>query len=111
MGRANLQGSHAIIRNGEAFVVGLMIQPFQPGNVPESHKPDRTRKLLLGKKELKTLAEKMKTGLTLVPVSLYNNKRGFLKLELGLGRGKKQFDKREVIKKRETEREIRRFHK
>jgi len=107
MGRANMAGSHALVRDGEAFVVGLDIPPFQPGNAPEGYDAGRTRKLLLSKREIARIAGRLHEGLTLVPLKLYSTKR-FLKLELGVARGKKKYDKRETIRKRETEREIRR---
>ncbi len=109
-GHVNLAGAHAIIRDGEGFLVGMNIPSFQPKNAPANYDSMRTRKLLLQKKEINYLIGKTKSGLTLVPVRLYN--RGArVKLELGLARGKKQYDKRETIKKRETEREIKRAEK
>lgn len=107
MGRASIAGAHAVVRGGELSIVGLDIPSFQPGNAPESYDAGRTRTLLLSKGEITRLAGKLNEGLTLVPLKLYSAKR-FLKIELGLARGKKKYDKRETIKKRETEREIRR---
>lgn len=107
LGHANLAGGRAIIRGEEAFVVGLQIPSFQPENKPDGYDTERTRKLLLSKKEIHYLFGKTQTGLTLIITKLYNKDR-LLKLELALARGKKKHDKREVIKKRETEREIRR---
>ena len=104
--KASLAGSHVIIRAGEAFVVGLNIQPYQPTNLPADYEEDRTIRLLLNKKELGILAGKLEgRGLTIVPIRVYtkNNK---VKMEIGLAKGKKKFDKREVIKKRESERKI-----
>lgn len=106
-GRINLAGARAIIRGDEIFVIGMQIPSFQPGNSPDGYDAERTRKLLLSKKEIQHLFGKTQTGLTLMVTKLYNKGR-FLKLELGLARGKKKHDKRETIKKRETEREIRR---
>ncbi|MBI2010897.1 MAG: SsrA-binding protein SmpB [Candidatus Colwellbacteria bacterium] len=107
-GRINLAGSYAILRGNEVWLVGADIPPYQPQNAPEDYDPQRTRKLLLTEKEIKTLTGEIKgTGLTLVPLRAYIKGR-LIKLELGLARGKKKADKREVIKKRETEREIRR---
>lgn len=108
IGRVNIAGVHAIIRNNEAFIVGMGIPSFQPKNAPQNYEPDRTRKLLLKKDEIKYLLGKTKSGLTLVPLKVYTN-RGFIKIELGLGRGRKKHDKRELIKKREAEKEIRKF--
>jgi len=107
-GRANLSGSHAIIRDGKASLLNMSIPSFQPENAPADYDPERTKKLLLKKREIKYLTGKLQENLTLVPIKLYCKDNGFLKLELGLGRGKKKHDKRETIKKRETEKEIRR---
>jgi SsrA-binding protein len=108
MGRCDIVGSRAIIKNNEAYLVGANIPSFQPNNAPPGYDPTRTRKLLLKREEIKYLIGKLQTGLTLVPLQIYN-KRGFLKVELGLGRAKKKSDKRETIKRREAEKEIRRF--
>lgn len=108
-GFASLAGSFAIIRGGEAYLLNANIPPYQPGNTPKEHDPARTRKLLLTKDEIKELVGKTeKTGLTLVPLRLYN-KKSKIKLELGLARHKKARDKRETIRKRETEREMKRL--
>jgi len=108
MGRCDIVGSRAIIKNNEAYLVGANIPSFQPNNAPSGYDPTRTRKLLLKREEIKYLIGKLQTGLTLVPLQIYT-KRGFLKVELGLGHAKKKSDRREVIRKREVEREIRRF--
>jgi SsrA-binding protein len=110
LGHANISGTHAIIRNNRVELVGMSISSFQPNNTPEYYDSDRTRIILLGKKEIHALSGKLKNGLTLIPIKLYN-KGGLIKVLIGLGRGKKKQDKRDVIKKRETEREIRRFFK
>ncbi len=92
----------------EAFLVNLFIPPYQPKNTPKEYEPRRNRKLLLTKKEMAELAGvESKKGLTIVPISVYNKGRK-IKVELAVARGKKKYDKRETIKKRETEREIRR---
>ncbi len=105
---ASLAGSYISFENGEAYLVGATIAPYQPGNTPEDYKPERRRKLLLNEKELKELASKTnERGLTIIPLSLYS-KRNQLKLEIGLARGKKTHDKRESIKKREAKRQIER---
>ncbi len=110
-GQANLTSAFCIIRGGEAYIIGLHIPPYQPNNTDPSYDPDRSRKLLLSKKEIKKLADKENTkGLTLVPLSLYNKKRR-IKVSVAVARGKKSFDKREVIKKRDLDREIRREYK
>ena len=106
--RGSLEGAYTIVRGGEAFLVGADITPLQPKNVPEDYDPRRNRKLLLTKKEIKKLgnAESQK-GLTIVAVSVYNSGKK-LKLEIAIAKGKKSFDKRESIKKRELDREINR---
>lgn len=105
-GHGSLEGAHVIIRAGEAFLVGATIPPFQPANTPEDYDPTRTRRLLLQKKELSALEKSLQTqGLTVVPISMYNKGR-YIKLDLALARGKKKFDKRETIKKRDVERDL-----
>lgn len=107
-GQGKLEGAHVVIRGGEAFLTGASIPAFQKKNVASSYDPERTRKLLLNKKQLAELfRHSEQQGLTIVPIKLYNNGRN-LKLEIGLARGKKKADKRESIKKRDTERELKR---
>jgi SsrA-binding protein len=107
-GQISLDGSYVIIRGGEAFLIGSNITPLQPKNIPTDYDPRRNRKLLLTKKELKKLAGiESKKGLTILALSVYNIGHK-LKVELGVGSGKKNKDKRESIKKRESDREIRR---
>lgn len=107
-GQGSLEGTHVTIRGNEVFIIGMNIPPYQVANTPKEYEPTRNRKLLLTKKEIESLAgtEKQK-GLTIVPISVYNKGRK-LKISLGIARGKKKFDKRQTIKKRETDREIRR---
>ena len=105
-GKMNLRGAFIAIRGGEAFLIGADIPPYQPKNTPEDYDPLRSRKLLLSKSEIEELHLAESTnGLTIVPLKVYNKGR-FLKLELAIVRGKKKFDKRQAIKKRDTEREI-----
>lgn len=100
--RASLAGARVLVRGNEAYLVGATIQPYQPGNTPDSYEPERVRRLLLTKRELNELAgADVAKGLTLIPLSLYNKKRR-LKLSFALARGKKQKDKRQDIKERET---------
>ena len=107
-GRMSLDGSYAIIRGNEAFLIGSNVTSLQPKNTPKDYNERRNRKLLLTKKEIKHLAEsENQNGLTIVALSVYNIGRK-IKIELGLARGKKKSDKRESIKKRESDREIRR---
>jgi len=106
--RINLAGSYVILKNSEVYLVGANVPPYQPKNIPPDYNPERSRKLLLKKSEIKYLIGKVKQkGLTLVPLRVYT-KRGKIKLEFGIAKGKKKVDKRELIKKREAEREIRR---
>ena len=105
-GHANLEGSHVIIRGNEAFLIGSTITPYQPSNTPKDYDPARNRKLLLTKKELQELGSKEnQKGLTIVPLSMYSKARK-IKLEIAIVRGKKKFDKRESIKKRDSKRDI-----
>ena len=106
-GRANIKEAYADIRNGEVYLVGAHISPYSHGNIT-NHSPLRERKLLLKSAEIKRLQGKvMEKGLTLVPIRLYLKGR-LIKLELGVGRGKKLVDKRDTIKKREQDREVQR---
>jgi SsrA-binding protein len=110
-GRGALEGAHVIIRGGEAFVVGMKVDPYQPKNTAEDYDPLRTRKLLLSKKEIRTLERQAGVkGLTLIVVSIYS-KGPKLKAKVAVAKGKKSHDKRAVINKRETDREIRREFK
>lgn len=107
-GMGNLIGSRVLIRGEEAFVVNMDIQPYQTANTPKDYDPTQTRKLLLRKKEIKYLAGKAnERGLTLISIRVYT-KGNLVKLEFGVARGKKKYDKRETIKKRETKRNIER---
>jgi SsrA-binding protein len=109
--QASLEGSHVIIRGDEAFLMNVNIPPYQPGNTPADYDAFRTRKLILTKKEIDKLAdvEKQK-GLTIIPISMYNKGRK-IKIKLVVGKGKKRYDKRQTIKKRESDREIAREYK
>jgi SsrA-binding protein len=104
--QAKLEGSHVIIRGGEAYIVGMVISPYQPANTPKEYDPNRTRKLLLTKKEITTLAQhEGQKGLTIVPISVYN-KGSVLKMRIGVARGRKKYDKRAVLKERGAKRDI-----
>ena len=106
-GRANLKDSYAAMRNGEVWLYGVHISPYSHGNI-NNHDPERDRKLLLHRREIRRLIGKTKeTGLTLVPLQLYFD-HGKVKVELALAKGKKQYDKRESIAKRDAEREMKR---
>ena len=104
--RMNLTGSYLNFHNSELYLIGAFIAPYQPKNQPTDYDPYRSRKLLLRKKELISLIGKIKPkGLTLIPLKAYNKGRR-IKLEFAVARGKKQYDKREVIMKREVARKI-----
>jgi SsrA-binding protein len=107
-GRVSIMGAHAIVRGGELYLLGMEVPSFQPGNMPADYDPKRTKKLLMNREEINYLTGKLEANLTLAPLRVYTD-RGLVKVELGLGRGRKKVDKRELIKKRETEREIRKF--
>lgn len=103
-----LEGAHVIVRGGEAYVVGMYIAAYQSANTPSDYDPSRSRKLLLTKKELRALNDwENQKGLTIVPISVYN-KGSKIKMKLAAVRGRKQYDKRAVLKKRDTDRDIRR---
>lgn len=107
-GRINLAGAYVVLRAEEVFLIGANVPPYQPKNAPSDYDPGRSRKLLLKKSEIKYLIGKIKQkGLTLVPLKVYT-KGAKIKLEFAIAKGKKIVDKRESIKKREVEREIRR---
>ena len=110
-GKAKLDGGYVLIRGGEAYLVNMSVAPYQVANTPKDYDPDRPRKLLLSRKQLAELERASEQqGLTIVPIRLYNNRQK-LKLELALARGKKKFDKRETLKKRDTKRTIERILK
>lgn len=105
-GNANLKDSYAIVRNGEVFLLNMFVSEYKEGN-QFNHDETRTRKLLLHKKEILKLHDKIcLEGFTLVPLKLYF-KENHAKILLGIARGKKQYDKRESIKKRDSMREAR----
>jgi len=109
--RLNLAGSYVIAKNGRVYLINATIPPYQPKNTPPDYNPLRNRQLLLTKKELKYLEGKQREShLTLVPLRVYN-KHNLIKLEFALAKGKKTFDKREIIKKREAQRKINRVLK
>ena len=104
-GKVNMKDCYAIIKNGEVFVVGMHISPYEHGNIFNKD-PLRNRKLLLNKKEINKLIGLTKQkGYSLVPISIYF-KGSFVKLELGIGKGKKLYDKRQDLAKKDAERRI-----
>jgi SsrA-binding protein len=109
-GKADLADSYAEVKNGELWLVNCHIAPYSGAN-QFNHEPMRPRKVLMHRREIDRLMGKVQEkGLTLVPLSLYF-KGGRAKVDLGLGKGKKAFDKRETIKRRESDRELRRLTK
>ncbi|MFV9511240.1 SsrA-binding protein SmpB [Tepidibacillus sp. LV47] len=104
-GKANLKDSFARIANGEVFLYNMHISPYEQGN-RFNHEPTRTRKLLLHKEEIRKLIGKTKEkGYSLIPLKLYL-RNGFAKIDLALAKGKKQYDKRQAIAKRDANREM-----
>ncbi|MEX0935014.1 MAG: SsrA-binding protein SmpB [Candidatus Paceibacterota bacterium] len=109
--QGSLDGAYISIRGNEAFLVNATIPAFQPANAPQDYDPERPRKLLLHKREIKELSEREKEGgLTIVPLKLYTKTR-FVKIELALVRGKKKHDKRETIKRKDMQRDTERSFK
>lgn len=105
-GKANLKDSYAVIKHGEVYIVGMHISPYEQGNIFNKD-PLRDRKLLLNKREINKLIGLTKQkGCSLVPLNMYF-KGSLVKIELGVGKGKKLYDKREDIAKRDAERRIR----
>jgi SsrA-binding protein len=102
--QGSLEGAYVIVRGGEAFAINIFIPPYQEKNTPGDYEPRRNRRLILNKKEIAKLSG---DDLTVVPIAIYN-KGDFIKVSVAIVRGKKKFDKRETIKKRETDREVRR---
>lgn len=107
MGHVSIKEAYCRIRQGEVFVENMNISPYEQGN-RDNHDPLRTRKLLLHKEEINKLTRKVEgKGLTLIPTKIYlKNRRA--KLEIGIGRGKKLFDKRETLKRKQADREAHR---
>ena len=104
-GKASLEGARVVVRGGEAFLIGAAIQPYQPGNTPALYDPERSRRLLITKKEIAALADAEHRGLTIVPLKWYNKNRK-LKVALVTARKKKKYDKRATLKERDIKREI-----
>lgn len=106
--QGSLDGSHVIVRGGEAFAVDVFIPPYQENNTPADYDARRNRRLILAKEDIRKLADmESGKGLTIVPISIYN-KGNLIKVSVAVVRGKKKYDKRESTKKRETDRTLRR---
>lgn len=106
-GHASLKGSFIVVRDGEAYLTNAHITPYNRAGNAADMDPTRTRKLLLHKRQIDELAGDKTSGISAVPLALLQDK-SLIKVEIGLGRGKKRYDKREVIKKRDTDRDARR---
>lgn len=107
-GKISLQDAYARIKKGEVWLIGLHISPYKNLNTFEAYNPERDRKLLLHKRQIAKLAATVsEKGLTLLPLKIYFT-RGLAKLELGVGKGKKLYDKREDLKRKEAQREMER---
>ena len=108
-GKASIQEAYCYLKGDEAFVKGMNIAPYTQASF-HSHEQARDRKLLLNKKELAKLKSKTEEkGLTIIPIRIFINDRGYAKLEIALAKGKKLFDKRESIKKKDQDRELKRM--
>ena len=110
-GKASFNDSYCLIHKGEVWLKSLHIAEYSHGTA-NNHDPLRDRKLLLQKREIKKIEAKLKEkGYTLVPLRIFLNEKGFVKIEIGLAKGKKHFDKRETIKQRDVEREMKLYLK
>jgi SsrA-binding protein len=110
-GKVSFADSYCLVHKGEIWVKALHIAEYSHGNI-NNHDPVRDRKLLLRKREISKIESKLKEkGYTLVPLRIYFNEKGLVKIEIGLARGKKLHDKRESIKQKDVEREMKRFIK
>jgi SsrA-binding protein len=105
-GKASFNDAYCLLEEGEVWIKSLHIAPYSHGS-HANHDPIRTRKLLLQKKEIKKIESRLKEkGYTVVPLKIFFSSKGFAKVEIGLARGKKQADKRESLKKKQAEREM-----
>lgn len=110
-GKVSFNDSYCLLSDGEIWVKSLHIAEYSHGNL-NNHDPVRERKLLLQKREIKKIETKLKEkGYTLVPLRMYFNEKGLVKMEIGLAKGKKLHDKRETIKQKDVEREMKRYLK
>lgn len=108
LGKASFNDSYCLFDRGELWLKSLHISEYAYGTYL-NHQPMQERKLLLNKKELKKLENKAKEkGYSIIPLKIFINEKGFAKVEIGLGKGKKNYDKRETIKQRENDREVKR---
>jgi len=106
LGRISLAGSYVVFKDSQIYLIGAKIPAYQPKNASANYNPERPRKLLLNKSEINYLIGKSsEKGLTLIPIKVYTE-NAKIKLEFGIARGKKKYDKKETIRKREDRREI-----
>jgi len=110
-GKVSFNDSYCLLHKGEVFVKSLHIAEYSHGNI-NNHEPSRDRKLLLRNREIRKIESKLKEkGYTLVPLRIYFNEKGLAKMDIGLGKGKKLHDKRETLRKKDIEREMKRYIK
>lgn len=110
-GKVSFNDSYCLLHKGEVWIKSLHIAEYSHGNL-NNHEPMRDRKLLLQKKEIKRIESKLKEkGYTLIPLRMYFNEKALVKIEIGLAKGKKLYDKRETIKQKDVEREMKRYLK
>ena len=110
-GKVSFNDSYCLLHKGELWIKSLHIAEYSHGNL-NNHDPVRDRKLLLQKREIKKIEGKLKEkGYTLVPLRMYFNEKGFVKIDIGLAKGKKLHDKRETLMKKDVEREMKRYLK
>ena len=110
-GKVSFNDSYCLLHKGEVFLKSLHIAEYSHGNI-NNHEPSRDRKLLLRKKEIRKIESKLKEkGYTLIPLRIYFNEKGLAKMDIGLGKGKKLHDKRETLRKKDEEREMKRYIK
>jgi len=106
-GKVNISEAYCLIENGEIYIKNMHVSEHEQGGRNNNHEPLRDRKLLLKKKEITSLADKVKQkGLTIVPLEIILTKTGYIKLEIGLAKGKKTYDKRQSLKAKDLEREM-----
>lgn len=111
LGKVSLVDSYCLFEGGELFVRGMQISEYAWGSY-NNHQPARDRKLLLNRKELNRLERKVKEGgITIITLRIYISDSGYAKLDIALARGRKEYDKREVIKRKDTQRQMDRLHK
>jgi len=111
-GQASLAEAHCIIRHERMLLIGCHINPYKPAALNNPNDPTRSRELLLNAKEIQRLMGKLnEKGLTIVPLKIYFNERNFIKLEIGLARGKKSHDKRHDLKEKDVKRNLQRQYK